>query len=828
MRGLKQFLNIWENKIQKTPPKSLHSCGLFLFPQFPLSEYTYSMKTDKKRIVILDTFAIIYRAYHALPEFSTSKGEPTGALFGVASMLMNIITELKPDYILAAYDLPGGSFRGTVEETYKANRTEAHPDLVAQISRVRELLSAFSIPIFEKEGYEADDILGTISEILKKDPNNEIIIASGDMDTLQLVDGEQVKVFTIRKGIKDTVMYDEKAVVERFGFKPEFLPDYKGLRGDPSDNIIGIKGIGEKGASEIILNFGSLEHLYETLAQAPEKLIKASIKPRIIELLRNGEEEALYSKALATIVRDVPISFSLPSKVWREAVQPESINAIFQTLEFKGLSTRLSNFFNIHEVEQSEEEIVPKENLQRTAIALWILDSEKTNASLEDILSWAGVSNFAEAQKKVFEELSKNPKLQKIFSEIEEPLIPIVELMQNNGISVDVAYLENLSKDYHRELEILENSITKLAGREFNIRSPQQLSEVLFVDLVLPTKGVKKGASGGYSTNVDVLEKLADEHEIIPLVLEHRELSKLLSTYIDTLPSLVGNDGKIHAEFIQNGTTTGRFSSNNPNLQNIPTRSTLGKAIRGAFIADTGFTLVGCDYSQIELRLTAMLSGDPFMISVFKQGKDIHSAVASRVFGVDESEITSEMRRRAKIINFGIIYGMGISALQKELETTRKEAQEFYDGYFREFSRVQGYLESTKDFARKNGYTETMFGRRRNFASINSSVPFIRAMAERMATNAPIQGTATADIVKLAMVHIHKDLKEKGLLLDARLVLQVHDELIYEVRDEKIDEITEIIKEKMQKVFENSFLDIVPEVPLVVSEARGKRWLELK
>ncbi len=786
------------------------------------------MKEKKTRVVVLDTFAIIFRAYHALPEFSTSKGEPTGALFGVASMLMSIITELKPDYIVAAYDLPGGSFRNDVDETYKANRTEAADDLVQQIKRTRDLLQAFSVPIFEKEGYEADDILGTISEILKKDENMETIIASGDMDTLQLVDGKKVQVFTIRKGIKDTVLYDEKAVVERFGFKPESLPDYKGLRGDPSDNIMGVKGIGEKGATQLITGYKTLENLYKVLKKDESKLLEKGIKQRTIDLLKEHEEEALYSKALATIVRDVPVPFSLPSKVWREAVQPEQILEMFQTLEFRGLMTRVKGFFDVHKVEQSEEEVVDSLELQKTAIALWVLNSDKTNANLEDILSWSQKNTFQEAKKYIFKTLEADSELWRVYKEIEEPLIPIVNKIQETGISVDVAFLENLSKTYHTEFEKIEKKIHTLAGMEFNIRSPQQLSEVLFEKLALPTKGVKKGASGGFSTNVTVLEKLEGQHEIIPLILEHRELSKLLSTYIDTLPKLVGEDGKIHAEFVQNGTTTGRFSSNDPNLQNIPTKTELGRAIRGAFVSEKGWSLVGCDYSQIELRLTALLSGDPFMIQTFKEGKDIHSAVASRVFDVSEQDVTSEMRRRAKVINFGIIYGMGITALQKQLETTRSEAQDFYNQYFKEFARVQDYLESTKEFARQHGFTKTMFGRRRNFESINSKTPFIRAMAERMATNAPIQGTATADIVKLAMVHIDREIVSQGLQDRVRLVLQVHDELIYEIQDGYIQDILPIIQNKMKYVFENSFLQMVPEVPLAVSSDIGKTWLELK
>ena len=784
-------------------------------------------ETNKKRVVVLDTFAIIFRAYHALPDFSTSKGEPTGALFGVASMLMSIITDLKPDYIVAAYDLPGGSFRNTVESTYKANRKEADEALVVQITRTRDLLKAFSIPIFEKEGYEADDILGTISEILKKEEDVEVVIASGDMDTLQLVDGKRVKVFTIRKGIKDTVLYDEKAVVERFSFKPALLPDYKGLRGDPSDNIIGIKGIGEKTATDLISNFGSLEDMYVKLKKNPEAFEKVGIKPRIINLLVEGEEEAFYSKTLATIVRDVPISFDLPSKPWKDAVQPENILAMFQELEFRALVTRAKEFFNVHNVSQTEEEVVNQQDLKRVAIMLWILNSDKPNANLEDILSYTKQKDFASARKHLEEKIQENKAFSQVFQEIEEPLMSIVAGMQKVGISVEKETLSKLSTLYHTEIEKIEKQIFALAGKEFNVRSPQQLSDILFTDLGLPTKGIKKGANGGYSTNVSVLEKFEEEYEIVRLILEHRELSKLLSTYIDTLPALIAEDGKIHAEFIQNGTTTGRFSSNNPNLQNIPTRSDLGRAIRSAFVAEKGFVLAGFDYSQIELRLAAILAEDSFMIETFKQGKDIHAAVASRVFDVLEHEVTSEMRRRAKIINFGIIYGMGISALQKQIGTDRKEAQEFYDNYFKEFGQIQEYLESTKIFARKHGYTETMFGRRRNFESINSKTPFIRAMAERMATNAPILGTG-ADIVKLAMIHIDRYLTQKNLKDKVRLLLQVHDELIYEIDETLFDSIKKEIERIMENVFSECFLHLEVSVPLRVDGKSGYSWFDLK
>lgn len=783
-------------------------------------------KSQKTRVVVLDTHAIIHRAYHALPDFATSSGEPTGALYGVSLMLMNIITELKPDFIVACYDLPGGTFRNDIDENYKANRGEANTDLISQIERSRDILKAFSIPLFEKKGYEADDLLGTIAEKLKKDKNMEIIIASGDMDTLQLVDGDQVKVYTLKKGVKETIIYNEDAVVERFGFVPTLLPDYKGFRGDPSDNIVGIKGVGDKTATTLISNFGSIDQIYKKLKKDEQAFLDIKITPRIIGLLKDGEEDAVFSRTLAEIIRDVPITFDLPATHWREAVQPEDIVNLFAELEFRNLTKKARDFFDIHSVEQTEVEEVGSEDLKEVAIALWLIDSEKTDANLDDILAHTKEKIFQKAKEKIFEEL-KTLGLQDLFDNMEKPLIPVVSEMQENGIKLDKKYLENLSKKYHKSFDDIQAKIFKISGEEFNVRSPQQLSTILFEKLELPTKGVKKGASGGYSTNIKVLEKLEGEHEIIPLIMEFRELSKLLSTYIDVLPGLVAADGRIHGEFLQNGTSTGRFSSNNPNLQNIPTRSELGRAIRGAFVAESGKTLVSLDYSQIELRLTAILSEDKYMINVFKEGDDIHSAVAAKVFGVEEKDVTSDMRRRAKVINFGIIYGMGVSSLQKNLGSDRKTAQKFYDDYFENFPTIKAYLESTKEYARKHGFTETMFGRRRNFASINSKTPFVRAMAERTATNAPIQG-AGADLVKIAMIKVDEYLTEKKVKKSAKLILQVHDELVYEVENDFVEEFSKKAESIMKNVFEDSFIKFKSEVPLEVHYSKGSSWYDLK
>ena len=411
---------------------------------------------SKKRIVLLDSHAILHRAFHAIPDFSTASGRPTGALYGLASMILSIGKDLKPDYIIACYDLPGGTFRNELSDGYKAHRKELDTGLAQQILESREVMDAFAIPRYEKKGYEADDLLGTLAEILKKDKNNEIIIASGDMDTLQLVDKTQVRVFTLKRGLTDTVLYDEKGVVERFGFGPKLLPDYKGLRGDPSDNIIGVAGIGEKTASILISNFGTIENIYKKLAKSDKEFREAGITPRIIELLRANEEEALFSKTLATIVRNVEVDFELPEKSWRESVSKEAVEKLFQDLEFRSLTPRFRAVFDIEDAPKNETDssMDPLE-LKRLSIAAWLLDSEKTSPDVEDILALAKTNNLEKAKEIIFESLKKN-KLDKVFEEIEEPIIKVIEEMKIYGIKVDKSYLQKLSKDYHRGLDGIE------------------------------------------------------------------------------------------------------------------------------------------------------------------------------------------------------------------------------------------------------------------------------------------------------------------------------------------------------------------------------------
>ncbi len=777
-------------------------------------------KENKKRIVLLDAHAIIHRAYHALPQFSTSKGKPTGGLYGVSTMLLKILSELKPDYVVACYDLPKPTFRHEVYEEYKAGRAKAEEDLVSQIIESRKIFEAFGIPIYEKEGFEADDILGTIVEKFKKEKDTEIIIASGDMDTLQLVSGKKVRVYTLKKGINDTIIYDESGVKERFGFPPELLPDYKGLKGDPSDNIIGIRGIGDKTAAELIKNFGSLESIYKKLKKDKSAFEDAGFKPRAVKLLEDGEEEALFSKTIATIRRDAPIDFKLPPGKLRDSVETKKIENLFSELEFRSLIPRAKAVFQEkYAGENTPEENVSEEEINKVGIALWLLNSDTINPALDDILRFGGTNSFLVAKEKILSALKKEG-LEKIYYEMELPLLPIVKNAEKRGILVDVSYLKKISGEYHAKLSETEEKIYELAGEKFNVNSPKQLGAIIFDKLKLTAKGLKKTSGGARSTRESELEKLRDSHKIIEEILSYRELQKLLSTYIDNIPGMVDEKERLHTRLNQAGTTTGRFSSSSPNLQNIPVRDGLGAAVRNAFVAEKGFYLVSFDYSQIEMRILAAASGDENLIKAFKDGHDIHASVAAKVFGVSEGDVTKEMRRKAKIINFGIIYGMGVNALRANLGGSRAEAEEFYENYFRKLPRIAAYFEKVKKDAAKNGFTETLFGRKRYFEGLKSGIDYVRAQAERMALNAPLQGTA-ADIIKLAMVRVDNKLKEAKLEDKVFLILQIHDELLYEIKDEAVGAAEKIIRETME-----DFKDL--PVPLVVNVSRGRRFGELK
>ncbi len=808
-----------------------------------------------KKYILLDAHAIIHRAYHALPDFSTKSGQSTGALYGLMTMVLRVIHDFKPDYIIACYDLPQPTFRHSAYEDYKGTRKKIDDALIEQLKKSREIFEAFHIPIYDAPGFEADDVLGTLTEILKKDTHNQIIIASGDMDTMQLIEGDQVLVYTLKKGITDTILYNETSVFERYGFLPQYIVDYKGLRGDTSDNIIGIKGIGEKTATTLITLYGTIEKLYTAIKKNPDLVKKkAKITDRIIGLLQEGEDEALFSKELATIRRDAPIEFVAPA-VHREIYDSTAIINLCEVLEFKTLISRVKALYATGEeqsqipVSSATQSVIKADSVEnknrtlegaedlivdrRYLLAVSLLDSENIHPSVSDILSYS-IDGTVESAYSVLEQALHKEEMYTLWSELEVPLLPIVDMMSSFGIAIDIDYFKNLSTQYHTELTKIESRIWKLVGQEFNINSPKQLGEVLFTVLKLndqegvKTK-IKKTTTGVFSTKESELEKLKGKHPVIEYILEYRELQKLLSTYIDVIPALIGDDGRIHSTFNQLGAATGRFSSNEPNLQNIPIKTDKGKAIRGGFVSAPGYTFIGCDYSQIELRIAALLSQDKILLTTFIEKQDIHTRVAARVFAVSEAEVTAEMRRRAKVINFGILYGMGATALAQNLGVPRKEAQQFLEHYKASFPELHRYLENVLDDAKKNLFTKTFFGRKRNFKKIRSHLPFIRAMYERMAVNAPIQGTA-ADVIKRAMVHVEQQLVVENLQSDVRLVLQIHDEIIFEVKNELLPRAQEIIVTAMEGVLllDKMRADDIVLPLLEVHVSTGTTWDALK
>ena len=783
--------------------------------------------TNRTRIVLLDTHAILHRAYHALPDFTSPKGEPTGALYGLVAFLLKVVEELKPDHIIAAYDLPDPTHRHEVYEAYKATRQKTDEALVAQLIRSRDVLDALGVPRLEAPGFEADDVLGTLAEELSKREDVEVVIASGDMDTLQLVKGERVVVYTLKKGINETTIYNADKVRERYGFGPELVADYKGLRGDPSDNIPGIQGIGEKTATTLVTTFGSVENLYQVLKTEPQRCTDAGITPRIMTLLLEGEDEALFSKELATIRRDAPVDVPPLTTPWKEGVDLHAALELCAELGFRTLAMRMRAMFSDgseqDEASPAVETPLPEAELVELKLAFWLTHSESTNPSVEDILETTNTHTLGDARAQVLHSVHERG-LERVLRDVELPVVPVVAKMEERGILLDVDYLATLSKRYHSDLTALADSIYAQAGVSFNLNSPRQLGEVLFETMGIGGGKGKKTATGQRSTREDELKKYVKDEPIIADILEYRELQKLLSTYIDNLPTMVDGGGRLHAHFSQAGTTTGRMSSQSPNMQNIPIKSTRGAAIRRAIIAPPGFVLICADYSQIELRVAAFLSGDTKLIKVFKEGQDIHTAVAAQVFDVPPEQVDKEMRRRAKAINFGILYGMGANALAEATGTTRKEAQTYLEEYFKRFSGIHRYVDTIKAEVHTRGYTETFFGRRRYFEGIKSPLPYIVAQAERMALNAPIQGTQ-ADIIKIAMARIDAALTAHGLAQDAFLTCQIHDELMYEVREGKEKEVAELVRETMEGVLS---LEDTKGVPLKVDVEMGKNWGELE
>ena len=901
----------------------------------------------KPLLVLFDGNALIHRAFHAMPPLTVRQtGEMVSAVYGFALMLLKVINELKPTHYAIAFDMKGPTFRHELFDQYKAQRPPTPDELVAQLGRVRQLVEAFHIPIFELEGYEADDLLGTLSQQASGQDIDTIII-TGDADIMQLV-SPRVKVLypKPRRAFSDTMLYDEEAVSQKYGVKPEQIADFKGLVGDKTDNISGVPKIGPVNAVNLLSKFGSIEQIYDHIDEVTP--------PKLQALLKENEAIARQSKELATIITRTPVSLNLDDCQISQ-YDRNQVTELFRELEFASLLPKLPQI----ETEKTAqvEAKPPKEDyhivsktadldklLSRLSAAkTFAFDTETTSldpmsaklvgislspapgeayyipvghvgldpigqlpleqvtARLKSLLEDQKLAKLAHNGKydmavlaeygitvqnltfdsmlaayllgeksmglkalafgklaiemtpisdligsgakqismsqveisraadyacadadmtlrlaKLFEPELHQQGLWQLFSEVELPLAPVLVGMERNGVALDAELLRQMSHRLGGQLLKLEVEVYNSVGHQFNINSPQQLSAVLFDELGLtPARKTK----GGYSTGAAILEELRGVHPIIELILDYRQLSKIKSTYIDALPNLINpKTGRVHTSFNQTRTATGRLSSSEPNLQNIPVRGELGKEVRQAFIAPKGSYLLAADYSQIDLRALAHLSQDKSLLAAFRHDEDIHSATAAQVFGVEPSAVTPDMRRVAKTVNFGVIYGMSEYGLEQATGLSREEAAQFIAAYFEKYPGVKQYLESTKEQARQEGYVQTILGRRRSIPEINSSNRQVREAAERMAINMPVQGTS-ADIIKVAMINLDREIAKRKL--KSKMTLQVHDELIFEVPKTEREEMRQLASELMSAALELS-------VPLKVDIKTGQNWGEMK
>ena len=880
---------------------------------------TQSLTKPFQKLYLIDGTSYLYRAFFALPHLSTSKGFPTNAIFGFTSMLLKLLREEKPEGLAVVFDGPKPSFRKDLFADYKAHRPPAPQDLKLQIPYVKKILEAMRIPVLELEGFEADDVIATLTEKAKKE-GISVVIVSGDKDLLQIV-SEEVSLLDTMKNERFT----PEKVREKFGVSPKQIPDFLGLVGDQSDNIPGIEGIGPKTAQALLERYNSLESILENLDHIPDSLLKPSLK----EKLRKAGNRVLLNKRLAQIRKDIPLEIKWEAfllgpwdeeklkkifeelefrKFLKELFPPpkterppsrllETEGEISQTLEilkgkeialclyasgedvilqkpigisiynpeegtffipikeekelerFRGL---LENSFLFMHDAKPQIRLLLKEGYKNlnllgdTALMAYLLDPEAKDYSLRTLLSKylsvdlgpsraltsaKGLKKASPLEAKDFacEEafsvwMLKEKLLQKIeeeglkrlFYEVELPLVELLAQMELWGVKIDPGILKELSQELQGRLKELESQIWSLSGEIFNLNSPQQVGRILFEKLKLPP--LKRTPTKAYSTDTEVLETLAAFHEVPRLLLEHRTLSKLKSTYLDALPRLIHPvTGRLHTSFNQMGTATGRLSSSEPNLQNIPVKGELGERIRRAFKAEEGWLLLSADYSQIELRILAHLSEDEGLIEAFIKERDIHAETASLIFGVPEDQVTSEMRRQAKVVNFGIIYGMTPFGLSKELGVEPEIGKRFIEDYFRKHPKVKSFITRTIEEAKRNGYVRTLFGRKRQVPWLLRGKGSEKHLGERIAINTPIQGSC-ADIIKMAMLKIWQEIKEKGL--PAKLILQVHDELLLEVKEEMAEDLAQRVKEIMEGV-------VSLKVPLKVNVGLGRNWGEI-
>ncbi|MFZ4506616.1 MAG: DNA polymerase I [Fimbriimonas sp.] len=859
-----------------------------------------------KRLVVIDGYSLLYRAFYATRYLSTTDGRPTNALHGFVSMLFILLEKIRPEAMVVALDAPGKTFRHADYEAYKGTRKETADELRVQLVGARELIQALGIPTVEVVGFEADDVVGTISKSATDHGYNTTIV-TGDLDALQLVD-EHVSVLTLKTGVTDTVTYDRAAVIARYGFGPEHVPDFKALKGDTSDNIPGVPGIGDKGAADLISKFGTVE---EMLARFDE------VEPKYQKKISGNEAQMLLSKKLATIVRDVQIDYAFPAFVLNDE-QLKTATAMMESYEFKSHVRRAAQVLGPYVIGSAmaepaksafvnEEKLEPRVRSMATfeeldawvrerpfaltfaegppsddmfadpvrqglvAIGLDVVEVDETFAlallrqapdrailhdakplfkrqnmttstpyfdtmlagavlqagragyALKDLAQGyldvvppanpaelvASISLLADALK---DRLVKEGQFE-VFRDIEMPLIPILAEMETLGIRTSRERLQVFSKELSIEIDKQTKRVYELAGQEFTIGSPKQLGEILFEKLGIP--GATKTKTG-YATGVEILSQIAPQYEIAQAVLDWRELSKLKSTYADALQHQIRPDGRIHTTYSQTGAATGRLSSNDPNLQNIPIRTELGRSIRKAFVAEDGYRLLSCDYSQIELRVLAHMCEEPALMEAFQSGEDVHSVTATRMFHLGDEKPSKEQRRLAKMLNYAVLYGVTDFGLAQQLGSgfSRSEAKELIATYNERFPGIKEFTKGVVGEARSKGFTTTLCGRRRYFPDIHAQRVVERQYAERQAMNAPIQGTA-ADMLKLAMIQVHRNLQGSS----TRMLLNVHDELVFEVPlgDEAV---VETLRTDMEQ-------SLPLKVPVDVDAKIGVDWAEM-
>ena len=763
-----------------------------------------------KKLLLVDAYAMIFRAYYAFiraPRMN-SKGENTSAIFGFAVTLEDLLRKINPTHVGVAFDPAGGTFRHEAYEQYKAQRPETPEDIRKAVPVIKHLLETMNIPVLEVPGFEADDVIGTLSK-QGEQAGYEVYMATPDKDYGQLVSDH---VFMYRpRHTGGFELMGPKEVCEKYGLNhKDQVIDLLGLMGDASDNIPGCKGVGEKTAVALLQQFGSIENMLANTDQ-----IKGALRQKV----ESQVEEIKFSKFLATIRTDVPITLD-ETLLAKKEPNTEALAALYRELEFNTLLKKLDIPSTPSQPSAPRKPSKPSDPAQLDLFAEPEENDQMVNSfdTIENRLCQYLLNPevaFNPYKEPDWNALKADADLWNLYNEVELPLVPVLREMEAAGVRIDVDKLRKAETVLTEELNRLEQRIYELAGEPFNINSPRQVGELLFDKLKLDAKA-KKSKTGQYSTSEEVLMGLKGRHEVVGLILDYRELKKLVSTYIATLPSYMAEDGKIHTTYNQTVTATGRLSSSNPNLQNLPIRSERGRFIREAVIPDEGCLFLSADYSQIELRLMAHFSQDEHMLAAFRNGQDIHAATAARIYGLPIEQITKDQRRKAKTANFGIIYGISAFGLAQQLDCSRTEAKQLIDDYFAAFPRVIQYIESQKELARQRGYAETLFGRKRYLPDITSQNATVRSFAERNAVNAPIQGTA-ADIIKMAMVSIHRCLKEEGL--HAQMIMQVHDELNFNVPAAEVARVQEIVVNEMQNAVHLS-------IPLIAECGVGENWLE--